>query len=279
MHVRAVPGAETFADEAMAFLRERAGRNNLPISILSRALAGVYPESRHWIAVRGGEVVGAALQTPPHPVIVAEPAVPEAVDALGAAVRTEGGSVSGVVANVPWAERFASAWGGRWRTGMDQGVYELTEMTAPRGADGSGRPATAADRELVLRWVEEFEEEALREHHVRDHERMRLLVDIALGPDAGSGYALWEVDGEPVSLTGFGRYAFGARVGPVYTPPAHRGRGFASNLVAHISASMLSSGVDACYLYTDLANPTSNRIYTDVGYRMIARSQELVFDP
>ena len=42
---------------------------------------------------------------------------------------------------------------------------------------------------------------------------------------------------------------------------------------------MLSSGVDACYLYTDLANPTSNRIYTDVGYRMIARSQELVFDP
>ena len=37
---------------------------------------------------------------------------------------------------------------------------------------------------------------------------------------------LWEVAGEAVHLTGFNQPSFGvARVGPVYTPGAHRGHG------------------------------------------------------
>jgi predicted GNAT family acetyltransferase len=31
-------------------------------------------------------------------------------------------------------------------------------------------------------------------------------------------------------------------------------------------------------LYTDLNNPTSNRIYADVGYRRIAEWEERVFE-
>jgi predicted GNAT family acetyltransferase len=46
-----------------------------------------------------------------------------------------------------------------------------------------------------------------------------------------------------------------------------------------VSGERLAVGTLACYLYTDMANPTSNRIYTDVGYRLITRSQEHVFAP
>lgn len=277
MQVRAEADARAFAERSMPFLLEDAGRNNLPITILSKVLDGVYTTSRHWIAERDGVVVGVALQTPPHQVLLAEPTEAEAVDALAEAIDDTDVPVPGVVANVPWAERFATRRGARWRVGMDQGVYELREVIPPRPTPGAARPAGPADRELVLRWIRTFEDEALPAHHVRDEARTQLQADVALGPDARSGYLLWEA-GRPVSLTGFGRYPYGARIGPVYTPPAHRRHGYASNLVAHVSASMLAAGDPACYLYTDMANPTSNRIYTDVGFRAIARSQELVFE-
>jgi predicted GNAT family acetyltransferase len=96
--------------------------------------------------------------------------------------------------------------------------------------------------------------------------------------NAQAGIALW-VDGEPVSMAGFsGPTPHGIRIGPVYTPPERRRRGYASALVAALSAKLLAEGRDYCFLYTDLANPTSNKIYTDVGYEHVCESVELVFD-
>jgi uncharacterized protein len=67
------------------------------------------------------------------------------------------------------------------------------------------------------------------------------------------------------------------RVGPVYTPPEARGRGYASSAVAAVSRHALATGSHTCMLYTDVANPTSNKIYADVGYRRIADWEERVF--
>jgi predicted GNAT family acetyltransferase len=76
-------------------------------------------------------------------------------------------------------------------------------------------------------------------------------------------------DGRPVHLTGVNPPSYGvARVGPVYTPPAERGRGWASNAVAELSRRVLAGGARAC-LYTDQANPTSNKIYAALGYRPV----------
>ena len=51
-----------------------------------------------------------------------------------------------------------------------------------------------------------------------------------------------------------------SRIGPVYTPPDARGRGYGSAATAAASRDILDAGDVAC-LYTDLANPTSNKIY------------------
>jgi predicted GNAT family acetyltransferase len=66
------------------------------------------------------------------------------------------------------------------------------------------------------------------------------------------------------------------RIGPVYTPPELRGRGYASSAVAARSRLAIQNGL-RCTLFTDLANPTSNKIYADVGYRRVADWNELVF--
>jgi predicted GNAT family acetyltransferase len=88
---------------------------------------------------------------------------------------------------------------------------------------------------------------------------------------------LWE-DGEPVSLASCSAPTpTGIRIGPVYTPPERRGRGYATALVAELSRRLLAEGHRACYLYADLANPTSNAIYERIGYRRVADSAEISF--
>jgi predicted GNAT family acetyltransferase len=63
--------------------------------------------------------------------------------------------------------------------------------------------------------------------------------------------------------------AFGvSRVGPVYTPREHRGHGYASRAVYEVSALLRESGERPC-LFTDQANPTSNKIYEALGYQRL----------
>lgn len=70
----------------------------------------------------------------------------------------------------------------------------------------------------------------------------------------------------------------GITVNLVYTPPEQRGRGFASNCVAALSQRMLDGGYQFCTLFTNLANPTSNDIYQQIGYRSIADFNEYRFE-
>ena len=88
---------------------------------------------------------------------------------------------------------------------------------------------------------------------------------------------LW-ADGEPVAMAGTsGQTPNGARVGPVYTPPALRGRGYASACTAALSQLLLDEGRRFCFLYTDLSNPTSNKIYQAIGYRPVCNADMYTF--
>ncbi len=159
---------------------------------------------------------------------------------------------------------------------MEQGIYSLDAVVPPPVPAGGSRPATSDDRELLVRWWGEFSAEALGALD-QDEEEDGHSVDHRLAA-AGSGIALWEVDGEPVSLVAFGSPTpTGIRIGPVYTPPEHRGRGYASALTAQVSAEQLAAGRRFCFLYTDLGNPTSNKIYVAIGYRRVCDSIQYAF--
>jgi predicted GNAT family acetyltransferase len=98
---------------------------------------------------------------------------------------------------------------------------------------------------------------------------------------AGRGRSLyaWDVDGELVSLAGVtGPTPNGIRVGPVYTPPEHRGRGYASALVAQVSQAQLDNGRRFVFLFTDAANATANRIYQAIGYELAGDIDEYVYE-
>ena len=60
----------------------------------------------------------------------------------------------------------------------------------------------------------------------------------------------------------------------VYTMPEHRGKGFATALVAHICSLIIAEGKTPM-LYTDLSNPSSNKAYTNVGFIPRGRVDEI----
>jgi predicted GNAT family acetyltransferase len=94
------------------------------------------------------------------------------------------------------------------------------------------------------------------------------------------GLSVWEADGVPVSVAGITRAVVGmVRVGPVYTPPALRSRGYAGGATAAVSQAALDAGATQVVLYTDLANPTSNALYERLGYRPVEDRVVLAFEP
>jgi predicted GNAT family acetyltransferase len=276
--------AAAFLAEAEPLLLADEARHNLILGIAGtiRDSPEHYPSRSLWLVRDEGEVVAAALRTPPYNLILA---APRSDDALAVLARGIAADLPGVVGAEPEAVGFADLWskqtGLRARTNMRQGIYALEEVQPPSAVPGSARVATADDRELALRWWIAFGEEVLHEGGP-GRDRAEATLDHRLSSPS-AGILLWEDGGTPVSLAAWGGPTpNGIRIGPVYTPPELRGRGYATALSAELSQRLLDGrlfegGRRFCFLYTDLANPTSNAIYERIGYRRVAESAEIVF--
>jgi hypothetical protein len=268
----------TFLAEAGPLLREDEARHNLILAIAGTLCDEPlrYPDHSLWLVRDRKAVVGAALRTRPFNLVLAAPRDPAAIDALAGAIGEE---LPGAVGGTPEVEAFAAAWAAKTGTTLRrkfaQGVFALERVNAVAGVSGRMRPAAEDDRPLLIDWMRAFSVEALFEE-TPDEERLAEFVDYRLTSDV-AGLVLWD-DGGPVSLAGFGGPTpNGIRVGPVYTPPELRGHGYASALVAELSAELLAGGRRFCFLYTDLANPTSNKIYERIGYVRVCDSAEIAF--
>lgn len=155
---------------------------------------------------------------------------------------------------------------------MREAMHVLDRVEDPiRQAPGELRAAGGHERDLLIDWMRAFSEES----GVAGSDHAGQIVDAQL---AAGCLFLWD-DGRPVSMLGISPAVAGVtRIGPVYTPPQHRRRGYATTMVAAVSRRALAAGADRCMLYTDLANRTSNRIYAEIGYRRVADWEEHAFE-
>jgi GNAT superfamily N-acetyltransferase len=282
MEVARVDGVADYTDLVQPLLGRETARHNLILGILDvlRRRPDSYQGFHLWAVRDGDRVVGAAIQTPPYNLALARPIDEASLGPLAAGIHGAGVRLPGVVGGLPEAERFAQAWidlaGGTTKTITRQGIYELTSVRDDGRAEGTPRVATEADLELIAGWNDAFIAEAVPEFTgdlASRARRVRSTIE-------EGGYWLWEVGGRAVAMTGSSPAPpDGIRVGPVYTVPEERGHGCASALVAHVSRAALESGRRACYLHTDLANPTSNAIYQRIGYDRVCDAIDLRFVP
>jgi predicted GNAT family acetyltransferase len=272
MEVRHHADVDAFLATAGEFLGAREAEHNLFFGVLAslRDAPEAYTGPAYLAAVtdEAGDVVAAAIQTPPHRLILSETDDRAAIEGLAA--DTADRDLPGVMGPIETVATFvgarAAAGGPNGRHVETDRIFALTTVRRPRPAPGTRRVAIRADRDLVAGWLDAFMFEALGK---ADPVEAVAMADRWL---AGRGRTLWlwEDGDQVVSLTGAGGPTpNGIRIGPVYTPPEARGRGYASNLVAAVSQDALDAGRRFCFLFTDAANPTSNHIYQEIGYEHV----------
>jgi GNAT superfamily N-acetyltransferase len=261
--LQASPGQNTILLNAAATLRARG----------LAAFGPAGPLFGWWRPPGTGTVTAAFLHTPPYPVVLTSMAAETAAE-LAQALASRGRAVPGVNADLPVATAFGTAWheltGDAVGESMRSRLYQLGELRPPEPFP-PGRPRVAGpdDRSLLIAWTQAFGQEA---HIVGD---INALVDDRL---SFRGYTLWEQAGQPVSVAGLSRQVAGqVRVGPVYTPPGHRGQGYGGAVTWAISQAARDAGAAQVVLFTDLANPTSNALYQRLGYQPVADRLVLAF--
>ena len=281
MKIRTYPDAGSFLEAHLAFLEKEEAVNNLILGLALGIKQGeaVFSKAHFWGVESDGRPLFCALQTPPRNLLVyGSPKAGEAcAGLLFEQLSAQGINVPGILGPGALALPFTESWtrcsGRIGSVEKEMGVFQLEKVTPPELAGGRMRPARQEDRELLVGWMRAFHLEALGEPA---EEFSRKLVEQHLGPGR---FFLWENPG-PVSMAAATRRTRnGITITGVYTPPEHRGNGYASNCVAEVSRRMLGNGFRFCALFTDLKNPTSNKIYQSIGYRKIGEFAEVKFTP
>lgn len=252
-------GGELYADESV---------NNLILGITERLLK--YPQAYQnpffaSITDQSGDLVCAALMTPPHNLILAGGEQShEGLPVLISYLEDHQVTIPGVIGPKHMVDEFIKFWTiqGKmpFEITMHQRVYECRSVLIPSLPAGHFRIARQEDIPTITHWLHAFEAEALGETSAPDLERGKRLVQ-------GGYMFLWELKGEIVSMAMKTRpIRHSISIGSVYTPPEHRENGYATAVVAHLTAQLLDSGWQFITLFTDLGNPTSNKIYMKIGY-------------
>lgn len=274
MLVSTYADAEQFLEKTQRYLEQEEIANGLMLGICfnlkqttpqhAPLLAAV--EDKHGMAL-------VAVMTPPHKLVLYshldDPA--EAVHALIEQMQDAGWTIPCVLGQANVAETFARLWGAPYRPGVSQRVYELRGVIHPAYPPGTFRAAEPDDLDRIARWVQAFQ------FDIGGNATLEEAYEAAQARIEKHMITLWEHE-EPVSMAAKARpMPNGIAVNLVYTPPAARRKGYATACVARLSQLLLDEGYRWCTLFTDLANPTSNSIYQQIGYVPVCDFNEYHF--
>jgi uncharacterized protein len=265
---------QEFLQKTEGFLLKREAENNLPLGLLYQAADPDSPYKNPVLALieRETETLAALIMTPPHYLIWSAGDIPD--DAAAFVLRgllERNISFPGIVAPKDTAHLIEAEWkkltGAGSELVMDQRIYILDKVNDLPYAGGTLALASEKDEDLVAGWISGFSR-ATPENTLSIEEGRKKARQFI----AERSVYLWLADGRPVSMAKKARPTKnGVVVNLVYTPDEERKKGYASACVAALSRELLKS-YKFCSLYTDLANPTSNHIYQEIGYKPVADS-------
>jgi hypothetical protein len=268
-----------YYEHVKSYLLQHEAHHNLIFGILDGLINQPerFKHSPYLVTVEEDNgLLAVALWTPPRKLVLSRCLHPHALKVIAQDFQARQAVIPGVMGLVDEALAFAQAWQAITNQSYCQGlqlrVYQLETVQPIAKANGYFRQATHTDRNVLIEWVQAFSQEALDE--ATEYDEAEQIVERYLRK--GSLY-LWQ-DQVPVATAGYtGATPNGIRVNFVYTPPKYRRQGYASSCVAALSQTLLAQGRKYCFLFTDLANPTSNRIYQAIGYEPICDVDEYTF--
>ncbi len=284
MQVVRFDDVEAFYARVEPYLAAHEAEHNLTLGIISTIRHNPlrYAEPFFALVEADRAIQLVALMTPPRPPVLSLATSPAAVDALAEYFFDAQIVLPGVNGPAEESDRFAATWstltGRRAEVRTPMRTFKLERVNPVSGVAGRMRPATLADRDLLIDWELAFVADAFPDAAALPREDAERMVDFRFSSPTNYVFLWQDAAGVPVSLTAGGSPTpNGMRIGPVYTPTAQRGHGYASALVAGVSQWLLDRGSQFCFLFTDLRNPTSNHIYQVIGYQPVGDFTEYSF--
>jgi len=281
MHVTRSDDPDTFRAAVLPRLLDHEAHNCVILGVLARVTDPALrrpDEPLPLMAVvedESGAVLAAATMNRPYPIVVS-PSPTAAAAALAGHLAEHGIAVPGITAEMATAQAFAESWvrraGGQCRVDTRLGLYQLDQLVPPATVPGNFRQAVVEDTAVLLPFAEGFYRDVRESLPDAGRQLERAIRERRL-------FVWCDSSGRIVSMAAFaGPTPNGIRVNFVFTPAELRGRGYASNCVAALTRQLLNSGRKLVFLFTDLTNPTSNRIYQAIGYRYLGEQQKILFE-
>lgn len=223
-----------------------------------------------WTLEEQGRVIGAAIYADPDGLVVSK-VRPVWLRMLADDLLKKIPSPSRIIADPAVAETLvdctSNSSGIKMAASTGWHVAQLDIVERPKiPARGCLRRASESDRDLVVSWGANYEKEKSAFLNVAKFMSAKLT--------AGDLY-IWEDDDPTTIVTVSGRNEFGARISSVYTPPRHRGYGYASSAVAAVCDKLLESGCGYIVLTWRIGDP-AGRMYQRLGFRVIGAQQSYV---
>ncbi|NMH74560.1 GNAT family N-acetyltransferase [Bacillus sp. RO2] len=281
MKFKVYENAHDFEKKIESFLLEKEDVFSLFYGVLQAIKAGNYENPFMATIEEDGNVLAFFQMTPPHPlniIFVDENRLDEIIDFFIKNIVELKIEFSSIISLKEWAYKVAEKWedktGKAHQLLMDQGLYRLNTVNEMLvHSPGSWRYAEESDSALIEKWFNSFENDAgLSTSPI---EQVKKRVAMFLNKQE---IFIWEDKGKIVSMMKKSRPTKnGVTVSLVFTPKEERKKGYARTLVTAVSKELLKD-FNFCVLYTDLMNPTSNKIYREIGYERIADSVHLGFD-
>jgi ribosomal protein S18 acetylase RimI-like enzyme len=279
MHITVHDSAAGFLTDAGGFLNASEAENNIvSISAARIVSAPTRDDADTYLASieDTGAVVAAALHSSAGGVLLTAGPV-AALTLFAADMAQRGRAPKSMIGPLAACEAFAHEW--NERTGQQHSLrfhlrhYELRRPPLVPQARGHMRVPRQDEHDLLLGWQLAFIDEVRLSDEPAKVQRI-----FARRLEQGM-VRVWDDDGV-VALAGYGDGGTDiARVAPVFTPPEHRRRNYASALVGELSRELFEQGKRAMFLTTDVANPTSNSIYRKIGYLPMADHYHFDFSP
>jgi predicted GNAT family acetyltransferase len=272
-----------FYDLVFPFLVKREAENNLLFSILNTIKVDPYrygDEKPVLITVAENNKVSlVSLRTPPYNQIISYTTNLESIKKLAKELLLRNEEIPGFLGFKEGADIFIKLWceskDVKPQLIRNEKIYKLESVAPETLGDKEFIMGTESNQNLILKWAREFVLEALPETDEFKLKRSEkaLIEDIK----EGRIFLLLDRDDVVSMARKAGKTPNGNLVNYVYTPPNLRRRGYATECVAKLSKYILEEGNKYCFLFTDLMNPTSNKIYQKIGYRPIINIDEYLF--
>ncbi|MFZ3588805.1 GNAT family N-acetyltransferase [Bacillus sp. DJP31] len=262
-------------EKAESMLLVNEAKNNLMLGLLYQAHKAETGLENYFFAYAEleDEMRMAFIKTPNKNLIIASggPISEEFLEDVIAELLQLNLSIPGIVGERTLANDFATVWtkktGKKLVVDVEQLIYQLDVVNEERIGSGVMRLAGVQDLDTISQWIYDFAK-VTPDLLTPEVARQKAEDDV----NSQTIY-LWTLNNSVVSMAKEARPTNnGVVVTLVFTPEEYRGMGYASSLVASLSKHLLEEGYKFCSLYTDLANPTSNHIYREIGYYQISES-------